>query len=40
MFIAIVQIPVDKRSKEDAIAAAKMSAPQFFEVKRLTESTI
>ena len=35
MFIAIVQIPVDKRSKEDAIAAAKMSAPQFFEVKGL-----
>ena len=29
MFIAIVQIPVEKRSKEDAIQAAKGSAPTF-----------
>jgi heme-degrading monooxygenase HmoA len=30
MFIAIVQIPVEKRSKDDAIAAARASAPTFF----------
>lgn len=30
MFIAIVQIPVEKRSKDDAIKAAKASAPTFL----------
>lgn len=29
MFIAIVQIPIEKRSKEDAVRAAKASAPTF-----------
>lgn len=29
MFIAIVQIPIEKRSKEDAIKAARGSAPTF-----------
>lgn len=35
MFIAIVQIPVSKRSKEDAISAGKASAPTFFGAKGL-----
>jgi heme-degrading monooxygenase HmoA len=35
MFIAIVQIPTGKRSKEDAIAAARKSGPTFFGVKGL-----
>lgn len=35
MFIAIVQIPVSKRSKEDAIAAGRKSAPTFVGVKGL-----
>lgn len=35
MFIAIVQIPVSKRGKEDAIAAGKASAPAFFGAKGL-----
>lgn len=30
MFIAIVQIPIEKRSKEGAINAAKRSAPTFL----------
>jgi heme-degrading monooxygenase HmoA len=29
MFIAIVQIPIEKRSKQDAVKAAKGSAPTF-----------
>jgi len=29
MFIAIVQIPIEKRSKQDAVKAAKASAPTF-----------
>ncbi len=35
MFIAIVQVPVAKRSKEAAIAAGKKSAPNFRAVKGL-----
>ena len=35
MFIAIVQIPIKKRSKEDAIKAAKASAPTFVEARGL-----
>lgn len=35
MFVAIVQIPVTKRSKDDAIAAAKKSAPTFLGLKGL-----
>lgn len=35
MFIAIVQIPIGKRSKEDAIAAGRKSGPTFFGVKGL-----
>ncbi len=35
MFIAIVQIPGAKRSKEDAIAAGKASAPTFLGMKGL-----
>ncbi len=35
MFIALVQIPVGKRSKEDAIAAGKASAPTFLGMKGL-----
>lgn len=35
MFIAIVQIPIEKRSKEDAIRAAKASAPTFVEAPGL-----
>lgn len=35
MFIAIVQIPIEKRSKEAAIKAAKASAPTFVEAPGL-----
>ena len=35
MFIAIVQIPVAKRSKEQAIAAAEKSGPTFLAAKGL-----
>lgn len=35
MFIAIVQIPIEKRSKEDAVRAAKASAPTFVEAPGL-----
>ena len=35
MFIAIVQIPIDKRDKEDAIAAGKASSPTFLGMKGL-----
>lgn len=35
MLIAIVQIPIGKRSKEEAIASAKASAPTFFGVNGL-----
>ena len=35
MFIAIVQIPIGRRSKEAAIAEGKSSAPRFFGVKGL-----
>ena len=35
MFIAIVQIPIEKRSKEDAVKAARASAPTFVEAPGL-----
>ncbi len=35
MFIAIVQIPIGKRDKEDAIAAGKASSPAFLGMKGL-----
>ncbi len=35
MFIAIVQVPIGKRSKDNAIAEGKASAPRFLGVKGL-----
>jgi hypothetical protein len=35
MFIAIVQIPIGRRSKEEAVTAGKRSGPTFFGVKGL-----
>lgn len=35
MFIAIVQIPIGKRSKEEAIASGQKSGPTFLGVKGL-----
>ena len=35
MFIAIVQIPIGKRSKEEAIKSGTASGPKFFGIKGL-----